>query len=108
MRTDRRRFERVRLRQPIRGVVGTTRIYVLDTSVTSLRVAHQAALPPPGQFCRVELPTEVGPIKLDCEVVRTTSADQLFHTALWVVAADRQSTERLRSLFTSLRAFREN
>ena len=95
---DRRRYPRVNLPQPIRGSVGAARVYLLDASVGGLRIAHQAALPGPGEFCRVELPTDLGPIKLDCEVVRTIAERTLFHTGLQIVAADHQSAERLRSM----------
>jgi hypothetical protein len=95
---DRRRFPRIRMPQPIRGAVGAARVYVLDASVGGIRVAHQAALPGPGSFCRVEVMTDLGPIKLDCEVVRTVNERALLHTALTIVSADRQSAERLRSI----------
>lgn len=95
---DRRRFQRVTLPHPIRGAVGSARIYVLDASMGGVRIAHQSALPAPGGFCRLELATTEGPVKLDCEIVRTSVAQQLFHSGLQIVAADRQSAERLRSL----------
>ncbi len=106
--TERRRHPRVKLREPLRGAVGAARIYVLDASVSGLRVAHQGTLPPPGAFCRLELPTDMGTIKVDCEVVRTVpqpppltqTQKPIFHSGLVVVAAaDRQSAERLRELF---------
>lgn len=71
---------------------------MLDASVGGMRVAHQAALPAPGGFCRVEVPTDLGPIKLDCEVVRTVSERALYHTGLQILATDHQSAERLRSI----------
>ncbi len=106
--TERRRHPRVKLREPLRGAVGSARIYVLDASVSGLRVAHQGTLPPPGAFCRIELPTDMGTIKVDCEVVRTVpqpppltqTQKPIFHSGLVVIAAaDRQSAERLRELF---------
>ena len=101
MNADRRRHSRVSLPQPIRGAVGTARVYVLDASVGGIRIAHQAVLPSPGEFCRIEMPTDLGPIKLDCEVVRTVPERTLYHTALQIVAADHQSAERLRSMCSS-------
>ena len=109
--TERRRHRRVKLREPLRGAVGTARIYVLDASLGGMRVAHQGTLPAPGAFCRVELPTEVGTIKVDCEVVRTVpqpppltqTTKPIFHSGLAVVAAaDRQSAERLKTMFDEL------
>ncbi|HSP34506.1 MAG TPA: PilZ domain-containing protein [Thermoanaerobaculia bacterium] len=108
--TERRRFPRVKLREPLRGAVGSARVYILDASVAGMRVAHQGTLPPPGDFCRIELPTDMGTIKVDCEVLRTVpqpppltqTQRPVFHSGLAVVAAaDRQSAERLKSMFES-------
>ena len=108
---ERRRYPRVKLREPLRGVVGTARVYVLDASVGGMRVAHQGTLPPPGAYCRIELPTDVGTIKIDCAIIRTVpqpppmtqTTKPIFHSGLQVVAAaDRQSAERLKTVFTKL------
>lgn len=108
---DRRRHQRLRLREPLRGAAGTARIYVLDASVSGMRVAHQGTLPPPGAYCRIELPTDMGTVKIDCEVVRTVAqpppaaqtAKPIFHSGLAVIAAaDRQSAERLKTVFDKL------
>ena len=107
MTTERRRFPRVKLRQPLRGAAANARIYVLDASVGGLRIAHQGTLPPPGAFVRVELMTEMGSIKVDCQIMRTTAQPSItqaqkpiFQSALVIVAAaDRQSAERLKTLF---------
>jgi hypothetical protein len=108
---ERRRYQRVKLREPLRGAVGQARIYVLDASIGGMRVAHQGTLPPPGDYCRIELPTDMGTIKVDCEVVRTIpqpppltqTTKPIFHSGLAVVAAaDRQSAERLKTIFEKL------
>ena len=73
-------------------------MYVLDASVSGFRVAHQAELPAPGGFVRIEVTTNLGPIRLDCEVVRTVPERSLYHTGLQILASDHQSAERLRSM----------
>jgi hypothetical protein len=99
---ERRRYPRIRFDKPIRGAVGATRVYVEDVSMGGLRIIHQAPLPEPRAVVRVDVPTEVGPISVDCEIVRTTTDRSLFHTGVQIVApADRQSGERLRTLFTT-------
>ena len=109
--TERRRHQRVKLREPLRGAVGAARVYVLDASMGGMRVAHQGTLPPPGAYCRIELPSEMGTIKVDCEVVRTVAqpppltqtTKPIFHSGVAVVApADRQSAERLKTVFDKL------
>jgi hypothetical protein len=99
--SERRRFPRVTLSTPVRGAVGDSSVYVLDASAGGMRIAHKAPLPSPGDFCRVDLPSEIGPIRLDCEVVRTIIQNALYQSGLQIVAADRQSTERFRILFGS-------
>ena len=107
---DRRRFQRIRPSQPMRATVGTLQVYVLDASIGGVGVLHETRLPPPGDICRVELNSEVGPITLDCEVVRTVPhvppegvfVKPVFQSGLRVVAADHQSAERLRAVFGSL------
>lgn len=102
--SDRRRRTRVMFRTPVRGDAGGARIYVLDASPIGVGIVHESPLPPPGAICRVEMPSEYGPIRLDCAIVRTVkqsadaAAHALFHSGLQVLAADRQSEARLRSL----------
>ena len=93
----------------MRGSVGTARVYVLDGSIGGVGLLHENILPAPGDICRIEIASELGPIILDCEVVRTVQhapgqnriAKSLFQSGLRVVAADHQSAQRLRSTFGS-------
>ena len=104
---ERRRSPRVTLRKPIRASVGKTPVFVLDASTGGLRVAHHAKLPPPGAICRIDMPSESGPIRLDCAIVHTviahatSAAKTLFNSGLQIVAADTQSTARIQGLVDS-------
>ena len=106
--SDRRRHHRIKLRTPIRGAVGPSRIFVTDGSVAGMAVAHQGALPPPGGICRVELASDWGPIHVDCEVVRTVervetpTKQHVFLSGLQIVVMDHQSAQRLQSLFETV------
>jgi hypothetical protein len=108
---ERRRFPRVTLRPPMLASIGTSRVVVLDASVGGMRVAHHSDLPGPGEYCRVELQSEVGPIILDCEVIRTNPqssplasfATALYQSGLHIVAADHQSGERFHAVFDRAR-----
>src|SRR4051794_27250632 len=99
---DRRRFQRIRPPQPIPGSVGRARIYVLDASIGGVGVLHENSLPMPGDICRVEIQSDMGPIILDCEVVRTSphsaGGKPLAQSGMRIVAADHQSAQRLRTL----------
>ena len=87
--------------------IGVARVVVLDASVGGMRVAHHTALPEPGEYCRVALQSELGPIVLDCEVIRTmpqssplaSFASALYQSGLQIVAADHQSGERFHIVF---------
>ena len=95
---ERRRFTRVNLPQPVRGAVGDARVYVVDGSIGGIRIVHQSPLPTPGAYCRVEITSDLGPVKLDCEIIRTVMHNALYHSGLAIVSADRQSTERLKTI----------
>lgn len=104
-RSDRRRRTRVMFRTPVRGDAGGARIFVVDASPIGVGIVHDAPLPSPGSVCRLEMPSSLGPIRLDCAIVRTVkeSADAagraIFRSGLEVLsAADRQSEARLQSI----------
>jgi PilZ domain-containing protein len=106
--TDRRRHQRVRLRTPVRGAVGASRVYVTDGSVAGMGIAHQGTLPPPGGICRIELASDWGPIRVDCQVVRTVervmtqTQRPIFHSGLQIVVMDHQSAQRLQTMFEAV------
>jgi PilZ domain len=102
---ERRRFIRVRFRNPLRAAIGDAPLFVVDASAAGIGVAHEIPLPAPGRICRVEVLSDIGPIKLDCAIVRTVkrtandAAKAVFHSGLEVIAAaDPQSQARLRSV----------
>jgi hypothetical protein len=93
------------LQQPIRAFAGAVSVQVIDASIAGLRVLHQNPLPIIGATCRIMFQSEFGPISVDCEVVHTIErapaafGDPAIHlTGLRVLAADRQSQERLREM----------
>jgi hypothetical protein len=80
-------------------MIGGIPVRVVDVSAGGLLVAHSATLPDPGSTCRVDLRNTFGPIRLDCQIIRTYMVDEVPHTALSIVAGDPQSIERLRTMF---------
>lgn len=95
---DRRRYRRIRPATPLRGMVGNIPVVAVDASAGGIRLAHDAPMPAAGAYCRLELSSSLGPMKLDCQVIRT-EIGKTAHTALAIITADRQSLERLRVLF---------
>ena len=109
MDSDRRRHQRIRMRTPIRGAVGPSRVYLTDSSVRGVGLAHEkGTLPAPGSIIRLEINSDWGPIRLDCEVVRTvprvmTSTEvPVFQSGLEIVVMDRQSAERLKTMIEAV------
>lgn len=105
---ERRRFYRVNLRQPIRAFAGAVPVQLVDASIAGVRVIHQTPLPPAGSTCRVMFQSEFGPVSVDCEVVHTTEHAAGHQTGLRVLAADRQSQERLREMVAVLSSKKRN
>ena len=99
---ERRRFHRVMIRQPIRAFAGAVAVQLVDASIAGVRVIHQNPLPGAGATCRVMFQSEFGPVSVDCEVVHTTDYPGGQQTGLRVLAADRQSQERLREMVAVL------
>jgi PilZ domain-containing protein len=104
LQSERRRFHRVELQQPIRAFAGAIPVQVVDASIAGLRILHQSPLPSVGLTSRVMFQSEFGPITVDCEVVHTVEHPagfgdpSTYQTGLRVLAADRQSQERLREM----------
>lgn len=101
---ERRRFHRVTIRQPIRAFAGAIPVQLVDASIAGVRVVHSNPLPAAGSTCRVMFQSEFGPISVDCEVVYTSIHPGGQQTGLRVLAADRQSQERLREMVAMLSA----
>ena len=102
LQTERRRFHRVMLKQPIRAFAGAIPVQLVDASIAGVRVLHQAPLPAGGATCRIMFQSEFGPISVDCEIVHTVEHPVGYQTGLRVLAADRQSQERLREMVAVL------
>lgn len=104
---ERRRHSRIRFESPVRGTIGGSSVYVVDASPCGFAIVHASQLATPDGLCRVEISSEFGPIVADCEIVRTTMravksqpARQVFQSGLAVLGLDRQSEQRLRTLFS--------
>lgn len=95
---DRRRHQRMQMKAPLRGRIDGIPVVALDASTGGVRLGHVEALPEPGTFCRLSLETEFGELKLDCEVLRTVTGPRQMESALAIVAADRQSIQRLHAI----------
>lgn len=66
---ERRRYERVRLLEPLPGRVGNARVFIMELGISGMRLAHQAALPRQGKIFKVEFEWEARALEFECEVV---------------------------------------
>ncbi len=102
---ERRRVQRVRLIQPLRGTVGEQKIFVLDVSLLGLRIVHQEPLGNLRDECRLIFEWQGGRIELRCRIVRSElqrpvsgPSRTLYHSGLEIVFAPPQSREHLAAL----------
>ena len=103
---DRRQFGRVTPVQRIRGAVGAVAVYVLDLSLTGVRVAHQDALPDVGGTSVLTFDWEGRTYSGPCEVRRTTLEKParsrfekaLYHSGLLLMKTDAESHRLLREI----------
>jgi hypothetical protein len=103
---ERRKVQRVTPVQRIRGAVGSTVVYVVDLSLSGLRVAHQDALPAVGQKGVLTFDWQGRKFTASCEVRRTRVEKEarsqfekaLYHSGLAIVTRDAQSAAILRDI----------
>ncbi|HYM61978.1 MAG TPA: PilZ domain-containing protein [Thermoanaerobaculia bacterium] len=110
-RRERRQYQRVRLPHPIAGEMGSVRLYVLDLSLSGLRVGHRDAIPAEGSTGFVSFEGITTKIRVDCQVVWTTQhrapkhrGDRpVFHSGLKILS----SADQLRGIRETVAHFVE-
>jgi hypothetical protein len=103
---ERRRVQRVKLIEPLRGAVGAVRVFVIDLAIIGVRIAHQETLGISGTDVVLETEWEGRPIRLECRIERTkvhrmadkATAKTLYHSGLTIRGADDLSLGALRDL----------
>lgn len=103
--SERRRVQRVRLMQPLRASVDGTKAFVIDLSLSGLRVMHQDDLGEVSRTCLVRTEWDGYPLDLRCRLVRTTlhqagnaQGRALYHSGLSITEAIGVSDVALRRL----------
>lgn len=103
---ERRRVQRVKLLDPLRGTIGNTRVFVIDVSLRGVRVAHQTEIGGSGERVTLQTQWDGKPISLECRIVRTqvhraadtATGKTLYHSGLTVTKADELALSALREL----------
>ena len=105
--SERRRVQRVRLIQPMRASVDATRAFIVDLSITGVRVMHQDDLGGVSRPCVVRSEWDGQRLELRCRIVRTTihqggnaNARTLYHSGLSIAEAVGASGIILRRLIS--------
>jgi hypothetical protein len=103
---ERRRVQRVKLLEPLRGTINDTRVFVVDVSLRGVRVAHQDHLGGAGEDVTLQTAWDGHTIILDCRITRTkmhraaetAMAKTLYHSGLAIVNPRAESAKTLRDL----------
>ena len=114
---ERRRLQRVRLIQPLRGAVGQARIFIVDLSLRGLRVAHQDPIGKVGETILVKFEHEGRSVSVRAEVRHTSvfrapenaSGRTTWHSGLAITSANETAAHTLRDIVVNhvLRALDE-
>lgn len=114
---ERRRVQRVKLIEPLRGSIESQRVFVVDVSLRGLRLAHQESIGRVTDVITLSAQWDARPLLLQCEIVRTqvhrraetATARTLHHSGVVIKQALGTSATTLRELIEShiLRAIDE-
>lgn len=101
---ERRKYQRVTFARPVAGKLGSSRVFVVDVSISGARIAHQGELPKT-QTHKVAFEWQGDTISFDCEVMRTEvdrpnsdPSKVVYQSGVRFVAAYGQSAALLRGL----------
>lgn len=103
---ERRRVQRVRLSDPLRGTIGESRVFIVDVSLRGLRIAHQEQIGEKGAGVTLRAQWDGKPLELKCEIARTqvhrlaqsATAKTLYHSGVEIRQVMGTSAMTLREL----------
>ncbi len=107
---ERRKYQRVTLVRPLAGRIGTARVFILDASLSGLRVAHQGNIPGVGENCSIAFEWEQHRVSAQCRITRNTlekaakTPDQknVYHAGMEIAQASDESMKSLRDMIEAL------
>lgn len=105
IRTERRRYGRIRLDDPLRARLGDVPVYVIELSVVGFRIAHDGRLAA-GRTQPLGVQWDGKEIELECSIVRSSlyrlaknlGEKSVYHTGLRIVRYSRDDFDALRHL----------
>jgi hypothetical protein len=107
---ERRKYQRVTLLRPLAARIGAARVFVLEASLSGLRIAHQGNIPAEGSTCTILFEWDSIPVLLECRITRNTlqkmarnaNEKSVYHVGLEIVRASPEAMKTLRELIASV------
>jgi hypothetical protein len=107
---ERRKYQRVTLVRPLVARIGTARVFLLEASLSGIRIAHQGNIPPEGSTCTIIFEWESIPVALECRITRNTlqkmarnaNEKSVYHVGMEIVRASDEAMKTLRDLITAI------
>lgn len=104
--SERRRLQRVRLLEPLAGRIDAHRIFILDVSLTGMRVAHQDGVGLAGEHRMVEFEWDGRKAAVECQLTHSelqragnaSNSRSIYHSGFDIVAMSPGSDEVLREM----------
>ncbi len=107
---ERRKYQRVTLVRPLVARIGSARAFLIDASLSGIRIAHQGNIPAEGSMCGIVFEWEAIPVALECRITRNTlqklarSAREksVYHAGMEIVGGGEAAMKTLREMIAGL------
>lgn len=107
---ERRKYQRVTLVRPLVARIGAARVFLLEASLSGIRIAHQGNIPSEGSICTILFEWESIPVALECRITRNTlqrlarnaNEKSVYHVGMEIVRASDEAMKTLRDLITAI------
>lgn len=96
--------------RPLVARIGAARVFLLEASLSGIRVAHQGNIPAEGSICTILFEWESIPVALECRITRNTlqklarnaNEKSVYHVGLEIVRASDEAMKTLRDMITAI------
>ncbi|MGH9419941.1 MAG: PilZ domain-containing protein [Thermoanaerobaculia bacterium] len=107
---ERRKYQRVTLVRPLVARIGAARVFLLEASLSGIRIAHQGNIPAEGSVCTIIFEWESVTVALECRITRNTlqkmarnaNEKSVYHVGMEIVRASDVAMKTLRDLITAI------
>jgi hypothetical protein len=107
---ERRKYQRVTLVRPLAARIGSARVFLLDASLSGIRIAHQGNIPAEGSTCSVVFDWDGIPVSLGCRITRSAlhkvargaGEKSVYHAGMEIIRAGDAAIRTLREMIAGL------